>query len=204
MLCCSLGYDKQSTTAGAKSRYFRPIIHRDIKPENILLSYPRHGRHATMEAEDCLYPSIVLADFGLSVLHHDGWCVGTDMWQPPETPYHSAKSDVWSVGAIVHALAAHGQPPIGPLPAYMEDISANWDWWYQQPEARQPYAYFEKFTYKLAAVMHLALVRDPVRRPTSLEILLKVEREMEAPEFPWRGTQREPIDERVLDLEGPS
>lgn len=198
----SFGYDRHSTNPCAKSRYFRPIIHRDIKPENILLRLPHRGHQVSKNGE-YPYPSIVLADFGLSVTEHDGWRVGTDIWQPPETPYHSTKSDVWSVGAVVHALAAHGQSPIAPLPDHLENNSASHKWWNRQPEARQPYTYFTNYSYKLAETMHFAFARDPIRRPTSLEILLRVEREFEDPEFPWR-THWQPLDECVFCEDWPS
>ncbi len=201
-LLSSFGYDRHSLMPCEKSRNFRPIIHRDIKPENILLRLPLRGHQVPTKDEDHPYPSIVLADFGLSVLAHDGWPVGTDIWQPPEIPFHSTKSDVWSVGAVVHAMAAQGQSPIGPLPDHLENNPDNQTWWCRQPEARQPYAYFTSYSYRLADAMHLAFARNPVRRPTSLEILLRVEREMEDPEFPLR-TPRKPLDECIFSEDWP-
>lgn len=199
----SFGYDRHSMSPCEKSRSFRPIIHRDIKPENILLRLPLRGHQVSGNDREHPYPSIVLADFGLSVLEHDGWHVGTDIWQPPETPFHSTKSDVWSVGAVVHALTAQGQSPIAPLPDHLENNSANQTWWNRQPEARQPYTYFTSYSYKLAEAMHLAFARDPIRRPTSLEILLRVERELEDPDFPLR-TPRKPLDECIFSEDWPT
>ncbi|KAL8708975.1 MAG: hypothetical protein Q9220_006183 [cf. Caloplaca sp. 1 TL-2023] len=81
-----------------------PILHRDIKPANILLT-PSLGR----------YPNILLADFGLAIpLRNTDSVVieecGTRAYQPPESPLTSTASDIWAIGAVVHALV-WGYPP---------------------------------------------------------------------------------------------
>ena len=86
------------------------VVHRDVKPENILLS--RHG-HA------------LLADFGIArgaLLQHgadidltvEGVAIGTAAYMSPEQALGESgidgRSDVYSLGCIVHEMLA-GQPP---------------------------------------------------------------------------------------------
>ncbi|KAL8870629.1 MAG: hypothetical protein Q9174_003371 [Haloplaca sp. 1 TL-2023] len=95
------------------SKSWHKVVHRDIKPDNVFL---------TMQPGQT-YPTIVLGDFGLATLQHTtcpphaGIIRGTPVWQPPELPLHTAYSDIWSVGAIIHYLA-HGEPPIKKQPLY--------------------------------------------------------------------------------------
>ncbi|KAL8863920.1 MAG: hypothetical protein Q9174_007513, partial [Haloplaca sp. 1 TL-2023] len=96
------------------------VIHRDIKLANIFLDRaPETPDHAGPE----LYPRVVLADFGLALqADHVGeepmskHLVGTAMYQPPETPIHSIKGDVYSVGAVVCELMCGYMPPEGSAP----------------------------------------------------------------------------------------
>ena len=93
------------------------ILSRDLKPDNVLLRWP---------TDDPLhegYPDVILADFSCAVLldsptrrYRDE--VGLPAWQPPEWPIHSNKSEVWGVGAVMHALAHRGLPPIAFTPPH--------------------------------------------------------------------------------------
>ncbi|MCJ1397942.1 hypothetical protein MMC11_001138 [Xylographa trunciseda] len=89
-----------------------PIIHLDIKPENIFLQW-RPGCDTTRD-----YPDLKIGDFGLSVVVNElrdeppyVFHAGTHAWKPPEQPLVTMKTDVWSLGAVIHHLC-HGREPI--------------------------------------------------------------------------------------------
>ncbi|KAL8969179.1 MAG: hypothetical protein Q9197_004476, partial [Variospora fuerteventurae] len=96
------------------------VLHRDIKPANVLLR---------PSSSSSRYPDLTLTDFGCST-HlpplsassssssfppSANACVGTLTFQGPELPLQNTASDIWSVGATVHALA-HGFPPMALRP----------------------------------------------------------------------------------------
>ena len=93
----------------------RGVLHRDIKPENILLT--REG-------------DALLADFGIAralggeagidTLTGSGFAIGTPQYMSPEQasgePTLDARSDVYSLGAVLYEMLA-GEPPFtGPTP----------------------------------------------------------------------------------------
>ncbi|KAI4246278.1 MAG: hypothetical protein LQ352_006421, partial [Teloschistes flavicans] len=105
----------------ALNDHFRPILHRDIKPENVFLRPSTSGS---------IYPDVVLADFGLAT-HNASTdtdrVVGTPSFQPPEIPLHTPASDIWSVGATVHALIHGREPMVWPIPRHMTEAEWMWD-----------------------------------------------------------------------------
>ena len=90
------------------SAHRRGIVHRDIKPENIFLSHGPEGE---------MVPKLI--DFGISkVLDTDesltmtrtGMVVGTPFYMSPEQARGEtgldARSDIWSVGAVLYEMLA--------------------------------------------------------------------------------------------------
>lgn len=88
----------------------RGIVHRDIKPENVLLT--RDGDHA------------YLADFGIALAAGPagdvratapGFVVGTPAYMSPEQarggPYLDGRSDVYSLGCVLHEMLTGAPPP---------------------------------------------------------------------------------------------
>lgn len=72
------------------------VVHRDIKPENIFVRHP---------ASENAHPTLVLGDFGLATFQFATYeHVGTDLWQPPETPRKTPRGDVWALGAVIHTM----------------------------------------------------------------------------------------------------
>ena len=72
------------------------VVHRDIKPENIFVRRP---------ASENAHPTLVLGDFGLATFQFATYeHVGTDLWQPPETPRKTPRGDVWALGAVIHTM----------------------------------------------------------------------------------------------------
>ena len=86
------------------------VVHRDVKPENILLS--RHG-HALLADFGIARGSLLQsgADINLTV---EGVAIGTAAYMSPEQALGESaidgRSDVYSLGCIVHEMLA-GQPP---------------------------------------------------------------------------------------------
>ncbi|KAL8697683.1 MAG: hypothetical protein Q9201_006998, partial [Fulgogasparrea decipioides] len=109
------------------------ILHRDIKPENVFLR--PSSSSSSSSTNHRIYPDIVLADFGLATHRppssHPTHGVGTLRYQGPELPLHSTASDIWCLGATIHALA-HGYPPMCPRADNMSEKEWEWD-----PRSRQ-------------------------------------------------------------------
>jgi serine/threonine protein kinase len=87
------------------------IMHRDLKPGNVFLTW-KDG----LGVDVCLYPTVILADFGCCVTdsdvhagraqgpaHHSGI---TPEFAPPETPAHTEASEVYGLGLglVLHCL----------------------------------------------------------------------------------------------------
>ncbi|KAI4148966.1 MAG: hypothetical protein L6R39_002639 [Caloplaca ligustica] len=126
------GYDRLLYDGGRPPSHFKPIVHRDVKPPNIFLR-PNGGS---------IYPDLVLADFGLATTETrsgERFYLGTPVWQPPELPLHTPQSDIWSLGACIHAMAT-GSPPLKAAPKGFKSD------WLCEPEARMV-ADLKKFGY---------------------------------------------------------
>ena len=140
------------------------VIHRDIKPANVFLK--RTG------FDGLLYPDIKLGDFGLAAVtsdpgHTADYKYGTYQWQPPERPEATAKGDVWSLGAIIHALGHEGKPPIAPLPSTWQDDHSNRRRWRRHPQARRPVQLPSEYSGRLEDWMLATLKIDPLDRISS-------------------------------------
>ena len=131
------------------------VVHRDVKPENVFLGFP----YSTAQSRNS-YPSVRLGDFGLATLSPVTSGSGTYMWMGPEVPEASAKGDVYSLGAIIHALA-HGKAPI-------EETSRKWE---KDPYARKARNLPSRYSNALNDIMKECLKWDPSNRPSSRELV---------------------------------
>lgn len=160
------GFDRRHLCGPPPASVWQSIIHGDIKPENIFLGPPTPDTRG--------YPSLVLGDFGLATIGERP-VAGTWKWQPPELPISSMKADVWAVGAVIHALAHEGRPPLRPCPDGM-----NHHDFYRWPAARKPMPLLGNYSDELhGIVVHGALQSNPQARYSSLEMLQCVIDEVE-------------------------
>ncbi|MCJ1428600.1 Serine/threonine-protein kinase Nek2 [Sticta canariensis] len=161
------GYDRHSQRP--TQRDWKKVIHRDIKPANILLRLPNYSVHNPDSFY--AYPSLVLADFGLATLTPTSNRVGTYVWQPPEVPHSSLAGDCWAVGAVIHALALDGCPPIDRMPPHLADNRRNREDWLTSRRSRKVWSIRHSYTVELEDCMFGALTNDPWYRFNALEIL---------------------------------
>jgi len=97
------------------------VIHRDLKPESILLHASETGRGSTA----AVHP--VVADFGLALavssaggerLTQTGLSLGTPQYMSPEQATGDrrvdARSDIYSLGAVLYEMLAGEPPHTGP------------------------------------------------------------------------------------------
>lgn len=151
------GYDRKARDPYTPPRGWQPIIHRDVKPANVFLRYK--------VSKDYPKPNVVLGDFGLATLRQVTGDCGTDIWVGPELGSNriTAKSDVWGLGAIIHALA-HGKGPVGPPPKAWRYGKYDWR---EAPEARKPVLMPLFYSGKLNGNMMDCLKKDPDNRISS-------------------------------------
>ena len=98
----------------------------------------------------------------------------TIQWQPPELPVTSLKADVWCVGAVLHALAHEGNPPIGPLPDGAFNDEYAWDAWCEKPISRDPIPFYGVYSEHLHDCVFKTLEFDPIKRCNSIQMYSKV------------------------------
>ncbi|KAL9103703.1 MAG: hypothetical protein Q9187_008980 [Circinaria calcarea] len=149
----------------APSRWNK-VIHRDIKPANIFLKSRSGGK----------YPHVILGDFGLaavatdpdynSISHN-----GTPSWRAPELPEATARSDVWSLAAIIHAMAHHGRSPLKSMPKTWPNDRRNRERWEADPEVRAPWKIDHLYSSTLQKWMMAGLEPNPGRRTSSLDLV---------------------------------
>src|SRR5580704_11449008 len=140
------------------------IVHRDIKPENIFLARAPDGGTT---------PKLI--DFGIAKIASTdrttltGTIVGTPAYMAPEQVSGGAeidpRTDVWAMGALMHEMlsgrcpyegpSAHAvlakilSEPAAPLASHAPDVPAE-----------------------LAAIVDVALARDPARRHPTMDAFL--------------------------------
>ncbi|KAJ4293308.1 hypothetical protein N0V90_008590 [Kalmusia sp. IMI 367209] len=147
-----------------KKRGWDAIMHRDIKPDNILL---------TWKGAETQYPTVVLADFGCSVVSSDvvsdEMTAFTKAFAAPEAPKYTETSDVYSLGLSVCCLAG------------LKDVP-NRDYSGLRGDAAKLYGNHINY------VLRKCLERDHRNRPSALELPSLVARE--------NAKAREKIEER--------
>jgi serine/threonine protein kinase len=148
--------------AGLAAAHARGIVHRDLKPDNVILA-EREGRP----------PVAKIVDFGMSKidrapgateplkLTRKGIVVGTPLYMSPEQVRAAAdldaRSDLYSVGAVLFELLAGRPPHVGPtyeqilLAICMEDA----------PDVRR---WAPGVSRELAAFVAKAMAREPGER----------------------------------------
>jgi len=162
---------EDTPSAATRSRpAWNRVIHRDIKPANVFLIFRTHHRFQSS------YPDIKLGDFGLAAVTTDpahtadSYC-GTFAWKPPELPEATAEGDVWSLGAVVHALAHEGSPPLGEIPPWWPRTRSSDERWDMDPDARAPRLINDTYSAVLERWMLKTFRRDPARRVSSMELV---------------------------------
>jgi serine/threonine protein kinase len=154
------GHNRHSKTP---PRGWQRVIHRDLKPANVFI---RQRVHPTDKWQ------FVLGDFGLATPEEETSGCGTGEWIGPEVPKMTAKGDVWSLGAIIHAIC-HGYSPCDPPPKGWPGKSSNWYW---MPQARNPKPLSSKYSDALNNEMFHCLTADPDRRYSSRALTQSLEK----------------------------
>ncbi|CAF9920989.1 G2-specific serine/threonine protein kinase [Imshaugia aleurites] len=162
------GYDRFAKYPDTPPRSWRRIVHRDIKPGNVFL------RRKLTSANPV--PQIVLGDFGLATLDGLTYGGGTDEWIGPEIPVMTKETDVWGLGAIIHALA-HGKGPVSWPPRDWPKGKKAASQWYSDPRARQPKPLPTRYSMSLDRNMMDCLIMDPSKRISSLQLVKNLELE---------------------------
>ncbi len=155
------GYNRRAKNPDEPPRTWCRIIHRDIKPENVFLRYKLTSKYPD--------PELVLADFGLATVNAETYDCGTWEWQGPETPLLTKEGDVWSVGAIIHALA-HGRGPVPDPPRDWPSGKDNERRWYKDPRNRWPKQLSTAYSSALNRNMMRCLKQNPRKRCDAVEL----------------------------------
>lgn len=148
---------------------WRRVLHRDIKPANVFLK----------SGLDLEYPTVVLGDFGVATKYGlKGWndtstVVGTPVWQPPEIPEHTARGDVWALGAVVQALCRLDHGPVRSPP-----LGVNEEIWWISPEARRPRSAGVHYSVQLNRALKSALTMEKTERPFAHELYATLEKRL--------------------------
>lgn len=157
------GHNPHSSHPTTPPRGWQRVIHRDLKPANIFIRRkPRAGN--TWE--------FVLGDFGLATLVEETSGCGTGEWIRPEIPKMTAKSDVWSLDAIIHAIC-HGVSPCDPPPRSWPEKRSEWYW---LPQASNPRPLPHKYSDALNNEMFHCLTADPDTRYSSKRLAGSLEK----------------------------
>lgn len=143
------------------------IIHRDIKPSNVFLRQ-KYAKHKD-------FPEIVLGDFGCATVTNETECFTTRRYQPPEMPLCTTRSDVWGVGAVIHALV-HDNGPYKPVP---EDWSHEENNWWALRESKQPRKMPTRYSGTLNDRMMDALEMERKKRISSRKLVSQLENSLE-------------------------
>lgn len=86
------------------------IITMDLAPQNVFLQWPVYA--STLEQRRAVYPDIKVGDFGTANFLPSGGRIPAEEGVEAETPdkdYYDARTDVWTVGLMIHQFATRAQ-----------------------------------------------------------------------------------------------
>jgi serine/threonine protein kinase len=134
------------------------IVHRDIKSGNIMIN---------AEGE------VKLADFGVSAqltesINKKNTFVGTPFWMSPEVimqTQHDGKADIWSLGITAIEMAEMVPPHSTVHPMRLLFLVPKEDAPKLQDQSQS------RWTSDFHSFIETCLVKDPLRRPSALELL---------------------------------
>jgi len=184
------------------------IVHRDIKPQNLFLA--RHGQFETLKildfgiAEDS---RISLADLSdqtpesvrvLAPSRSDGPLYGTPSYMSPERvrnePSQDHRSDIWSVGVVLHELVTGRAPFDGAtLTETCARIVSDAPPGLERSEHVLPA--------RLRAIIQRCLERDPARRYQSVEELVAALAPLANMQERFRGRSTGTFSRRMVEEE---
>jgi len=151
--------------SGVGAAHRKGIIHRDLKPDNIIIAQPeRIGDPETVKVIDFGIAKLKEIDSGVS-LTQTGMLIGTPFYMSPEQCLGEpldARSDVYSIGAILYEMLGGSPPFTGNTPTaviakHLTDTAAPLD--------------RLGVTESIANVAERALAKDPGERYQSVDDL---------------------------------
>jgi serine/threonine-protein kinase len=157
---CEIG---RQICEGLASSHALGIVHRDVKPSNILVSKTKDGT-----------TRVRILDFGIARetetdrrLTATSTVIGTLAYSAPEqlrsTQSADARSDVWSIGAVLYELLTRRLP-------YSADSAADLVLQQLGGPPRSAGAFAPAVPAALASLVERCLTFDPDRRPTALDL----------------------------------
>ena len=156
------GYDRIQDYPARPPKDWQAVVHRNVEPSSVYLrdKENRPGGHA---------PHLYLSDFGFaSTINETTSDIRAQTWQGPEWPLVTRKTDVWGLGAIIHALCL-GQAPIVPPP---KNIPAKE--WRAMPESKCAQRIDHVYSSDLDENMGICLQRNPKNRVNSKSLVINL------------------------------
>jgi serine/threonine protein kinase len=184
-----LGWQLADSLAAAHAK---GIIHRDLKPSNVMLVADPHMQIGQRtKILDFGLVKLTESKGGAFVKTHSGAVLGTPLYMSPEQcegpTQVDAKTDVYSLGAMLYEMLAGRQPFLGDSLAQVLAMHL-----FKEPEPLG--ALDPSLPAPLVELVHRALIKDRTKRPTMAELAQALEEMFSLAPPPSRHSLEVPAD----------